>query len=243
LGEVLFISDLHLSGEQPETVRLFLDFLEHHAPGAEKLYILGDLFDAWIGDDLEIEPAPQIKAALKRLSDNGTRILLMHGNRDFLLGGQFCAQTGAELINDPIQINLFGTPTLLMHGDLLCTDDLPYQAFRKQVRDPAFITQFLSRTIPERIAIAQEYRAKSGEATSLKASEIMDINQTTVAQYMEDHGVRCLIHGHTHRPGRHDFMLSGVAASRFVLGEWHPDHAEFLVASPEGLRVETIRPA
>ncbi|RLJ19718.1 UDP-2,3-diacylglucosamine diphosphatase [bacterium endosymbiont of Escarpia laminata] len=242
MAETLFISDLHLSGDRPETVRLFLDFLEHRAPGADRLYILGDLFDAWIGDDLEVEPAPQIKAALKRLSSSGPRILLMHGNRDFLLGKQFCAQTGVELINDPTQIDLFGTPTLLMHGDLLCTDDLPYQAFRKQVRDPAFITQFLSRAIPERIAIAQEYRAKSGEATSLKAAEIMDINQTTVAQYMEDRGVRRLIHGHTHRPGRHDFMLSGVAASRFVLGEWHPDHAECLVASPEGLRVETIRP-
>ncbi len=242
MGETLFISDLHLSNDRPETVQLFLDFLEHRASGADRLYILGDLFDTWIGDDLEVEPAPQIKAALKRLHNSGSRILLMHGNRDFLLGEQFCAQTGAELIDDPTQIDLFGTATLLMHGDLLCTDDLPYQAFRKQVRDPAFITQFLSRAIPERVAIAREYRAKSGEATSLKAAEIMDVNQATVAQYMENHGVRRLIHGHTHRPGRHDFMLSSVVASRFVLGEWHPDHAELLVVSPEGLRVETIKP-
>ncbi|MBL3529164.1 MAG: UDP-2,3-diacylglucosamine diphosphatase [gamma proteobacterium endosymbiont of Lamellibrachia anaximandri] len=242
MAETLFISDLHLSDDQPETVQLFLDFLERRAPGADRLYILGDLFDAWIGDDLEIEPAQRIKIALKRLYDSGSRILLMHGNRDFLLGEQFCAQTGAELIDDPTQIDLFGTATLLMHGDLLCTDDLPYQAFRRQVRDPAFITQFLSRTIPERIAIAQEYRAKSGEATSLKAAGIMDVNQTTVEQYMENRGVRRLIHGHTHRPGRHDFMLSGEKSSRFVLGEWHSDHAEILVASPKGLRVETIKP-
>ncbi len=242
MSETLFISDLHLSAERPDTVQLFLEFLNQRAPRADTLYILGDLFDAWIGDDLELPPIPKLKAALHALSQSGTEIRLMHGNRDFLVGARFCAETGCKLMPDPSLIDLQGIPTLLMHGDTLCTDDLDYQAFRRQIREPAFIRHFLSLPIPQRIATVTELRGKSGEATSLKAEEIMDVNQQTVEDYLLEYDARRLIHGHTHRPALHQFELAGQQARRYVLAEWHADQASFLNVGEEGWRVETFPP-
>jgi UDP-2,3-diacylglucosamine hydrolase len=240
VSEALFISDLHLSAERPDTVRLFLAFLAQRASRADTLYILGDLFDAWIGDDLDLPPIPQIKAALHTLTQSGTAVRLMHGNRDFLLGTRFCAETCCELLPDPTLLNLQGIPTLLMHGDSLCTDDLDYQAFRRQIREPAFIRHFLSLPIPQRIATVTELRNKSGEATSLKAEEIMDVNQQAVEDYLLEYGAQRLIHGHTHRPTLHQFELAGQQARRYVLAEWHADRAGFLSVGEDGWQIETF---
>jgi UDP-2,3-diacylglucosamine hydrolase len=238
--ETLFISDLHLSAARPGCTELLLGFLAGRARGADALYILGDLFDAWIGDDDPAPPNPQVIAGLRALGDSGTPVYLQHGNRDFLIGPTFAAASGCRLLPDPARIELDATPTLLMHGDLLCTDDSNYQAMRGQIRSPAFTQQFLSRPIPERRAIADDYRRRSGEATSLKAADIMDVNQQAVEQVMREQGVRQLIHGHTHRPGRHRFQLDGEPAERLVLAEWHQDRGQVLCAGPEGIRVETV---
>ena len=164
LPETLFISDLHLSRERPATVALFLRFLSDRGRRAERLYILGDLFDAWIGDDDQGDPIPEVIGNLRRLVDSGVAISLMHGNRDFLIGEDFANATGCKLLPDPATIDLYGMPALLMHGDLLCTDDLAYQEFRKQIRSTPFKKDFLSRPLAERAAIAADYRRRSGEA-------------------------------------------------------------------------------
>lgn len=238
MSEHLFIADLHLCAERPETLRCFADFLRGRARQADHLYILGDLFDVWIGDDDPAPPIPQIVAALRALTQAGTRLRLMHGNRDFLLGEDFCANTGARLLSDPCTLDLFGTPTLLMHGDLLCSDDAAYQAFRRQVRQADFIRQFLALPLEMRRRRAQEYRQKSGEANSLKGESIMDVNAQAVAEQMRNHAVHRLIHGHTHRPADHAFLLDGVSAARHVLGEWRGDGAEIVSVTPAGLRRE-----
>ncbi len=240
MRETLFISDLHLAAQRADTSRLFLRFLTTRARSADALYILGDLFDSWVGDDFQEPPIPQIQAELRALSRNGTRVFLMHGNRDFLLGAEFAEACSARLLDEPTRIDLYGEPTLLLHGDLLCTDDRTYQAFRRQVRAPAFVRQFLDKPLAERIAIANEYRRRSGEATSLKASEIMDVNQDAVEQMMRLHRVRRLIHGHTHRPAEHEFPLDGGRAQRLVLAEWHADRGQLLSASETALRFETF---
>jgi UDP-2,3-diacylglucosamine hydrolase len=236
----LFISDLHLSAEGADRLQLFQYFLRSRAPAADTLYILGDLFDAWLGDDDQQPVAMEIKQALRQLRECGTELKVMHGNRDFLLGEDFCKASAAQLIPDPCLIDLFGTPTLLMHGDLLCTDDQAYQAFRKQIRSTDFVDHFLSLPIPQRIAVAKEYRTKSGEANALKSEEIMDVNQQAVELRLREHQAQRLIHGHTHRPADHRFMLENLSFTRHVLGEWHADHAEILCATEDGISRETI---
>jgi len=240
MSETLFISDLHLSRARPACTALLLGFLGSRARRAEALYILGDLFDAWIGDDDPSPPNQEVISGLRGLVRSGTQLFLMHGNRDFLLGGDFAEASGARLLRDPHVMNLYGTPTLLMHGDLLCIDDLAYQAMRGQIRAPELIAEFLSKPIPERIAIASEYRRRSGEATSLKPADIMDVSQDAVVQAMSSHGVDRLIHGHTHRPGNHRFELDGRAAERLVLAEWHEHSGQALCASAEGLHRESF---
>jgi UDP-2,3-diacylglucosamine hydrolase len=237
----LFISDLHLSETQPDTVQLFLRFLSDRAPKADHLYILGDLFDAWIGDDYEAPPIPEIKQAMGQLSRDGTRLWLMHGNRDFLIGDGFCRETGATLLQDPTLLDLYGEPTLLMHGDLLCSDDLAYMAFRREIRDPDNIKQLLSQSIQQRLALAQHYRARSGEAKSLKAESIMDVNQDTVASYLVEYEAKHLIHGHTHRPAEHIIDVSDKRRYRHVLAEWHHQYGELLCVTPKGFSRETYR--
>jgi len=236
----LFISDLHLSQEQPGTVGLFLHFLQQQAPQAESLYILGDLFDTWVGDDDTTPPIPSIIAALKQLSKTGTKIFIQPGNRDFLLGQDFMSATGSTLLPDTYVIELEGIPTLLMHGDLLCTDDKEYQQARIMLRSKAFAQDFLSKTITDRRTIAASYRQRSGEATSLKADGIMDVNLETVIKIMQKNGTLRLIHGHTHRPGLHDFTLDGKTAQRIVLSEWHEHNGAALQITERGVISKTI---
>jgi UDP-2,3-diacylglucosamine hydrolase len=231
----LFISDLHLSAERPATGGLLLQFLAEQAPKAEALYILGDLFEAWLGDDLIPPEVQPILDAIKGVSEGGTPVFVMHGNRDFLLGREFAMRCGATLIDDPYILNLYGTPTLLMHGDLLCTDDLPYQEMRKMLRDPAWIEEFLAKGAEERIAFAQSLRERSKKETGEKAEEIMDVNAETVADYAERYGISRIIHGHTHRPAiHHDGNIE-----RCVMGDWY-EQGSVLICDSRGCRLEPI---
>lgn len=214
---ILFISDLHLSSERPAIGGLFLQFLNEQAPHAEALYILGDLFEAWLGDDVIAPEAQAILDAMHRLSDSGTAVYVMHGNRDFLFGKRFAELSGSTLLDDPYVLNLYGTPTLLMHGDLLCTDDLPYQEMRKMLRQPEWIKGFLGKSVEERIAFAQSLRERSKKETGEKDEAIMDVNTDTVAEYVERYGISRIIHGHTHRPAIHH--ANGL--ERCVLGDWY----------------------
>jgi len=234
LAESLFISDLHLSAERPTALRLFLRFLRERAVQAERLYILGDLFDAWIGDDDRETPAAEVIAGLRELTDAGVGVLLQRGNRDFLLGRRFCHATGCCLLTDPARIDLYGAPTLLMHGDLLCSDDHDYQRVRRRLRNPFVQWLFLCKSLDRRRAMAADYRRRSGEAMATKSADLMDVNDHTVRDYMLRHTVARLIHGHTHRPAVHRLDLDGLTAKRIVLGDWDDTTAPYLEASPTG---------
>ncbi len=229
---ILLISDLHLHPGAPAITEGFLAWLDRRARGAEALYILGDFFEAWIGDDLldlgEADPtgtavlARRIADALKARADDGTAIYLMHGNRDFLLGERFAGEAGARLLPDPSVVTLGDERVLLMHGDSLCTRDEAYMAFRARARDPQWQAQILAMPIPERLALARQLRDQSGEANSNKAEDIMDVTPDEVLAALRQHGVTTLIHGHTHRPAVHPLELDGTPARRFVLGDWQP---------------------
>ena len=210
-----FISDLHLEATRPGTVRALRRFLLEHQD-CDALYILGDLFEVWVGDDDDAPLAREVAEMLQRFSAAGPSLYLMQGNRDFLLGKQFCEQVGAKLLRDPCVVNLYGEPTLLLHGDSLCTRDTEYQAFRKTTRTRAWQTELLSRSLEERRNLARELRNRSREANSNKAEDIMDVTLADVERALLDHEVRRMIHGHTHRPARHDH----TAGTRWVLGDW-----------------------
>jgi UDP-2,3-diacylglucosamine hydrolase len=217
----LFISDLHLDPARPDITSQALEFLEAETAGADALYILGDLFEAWVGDD---DPEPEkrrVIAALRQLSDAGLPCYFMHGNRDFLVGAGFAAASGCTLLEDPTVIELHGTPVLLMHGDTLCTDDHEYQAFRQMVRNPAWQQVMLAKPLQERLMLAKYLRETSSASMAGKSMEIMDVNQGAVAAAMREHGVYNLLHGHTHRPAVHRFELDGHEAVRIVLGDWY----------------------
>jgi UDP-2,3-diacylglucosamine hydrolase len=215
----LFISDLHLTEERPEANERFIEFVEDTARGAEALYILGDFFEYWIGDDDLEEPFNAvIVGLLAGLSASGVRLYFMHGNRDFLVGERFCAASGASLLSDSVVHEIQGVQTLLVHGDTLCTDDVEYQAWRRKARDPAFQADFLAKPIAERRRLSAQMREKSKEVVRGKTAEIMDVNAQAVAEALRRHGVRRLIHGHTHRPGRHKV---GSDSERWVLPDWY----------------------
>lgn len=216
----LFISDLHLDGSRPEITRLFFEFLGGEARDAEALYILGDLFEAWIGDD---DDDPHHQAVIARLQDIArvVPVAVMRGNRDFLYGPRFAAMSGCRLLPDEEVIELHGTPTLLMHGDQLCTDDGEYQAVRRMAHDPAWQKAVLAKPLAERREMAREARRQSTIENAMKTSAIMDVNADAVAVAMREHGVTHLIHGHTHRPAVHEFELDGRPAQRIVLGDWY----------------------
>lgn len=233
-----FISDLHLSAERPEMSALFESFLRR-LRGGDTLYILGDLFEAWLGDDAVLPEQAGPVEALRTLTGRGIPAFFMHGNRDFLAGEGFEAMTGCRLLPDPSVVVLGGEHVLLMHGDTLCTDDHDYQAYRARVRDPDFIRHMLSLSVAERRAMADHYRTESHRATRSKPVEIMDVNQQAVEEAMREHNVTRLIHGHTHRPGVHDFKLDGRAAQRIVLGDWY-NHGSALVHDHNGYRMERI---
>jgi len=229
----LFISDLHLDASRPEITDLFLRFLKDRAVQAETLYILGDLFDAWIGDDEDSKLSEQVCEGLRGLSEGGTGLLVAHGNRDFLLGSGFEARTGSTLLDQATVLDLCGTRTLLLHGDELCTDDLPYQAMRQQLRDPQWQRGFLDRPLPVRRQMATQLREASRDATRDKSMEIMDVNHNAVSEWMRRYGATRLIHGHTHRPAVHDFLLDGQSARRIVLADWD-SRGHVLSFTPDG---------
>jgi len=217
----LFISDLHLDKMRPRITELFLGFLKHEGRRAAALYVLGDFFEAWIGDD---DPEPQharVMDGVRELADSGVPVYFMHGNRDFLIGAEFARRAGVQLLPDPMVVKLSGISTLLMHGDTLCTDDVEYQKFRKQVRDPGWQKNFLAKPLEERREFAARARIESGLSTAQKTEDIMDVNQQAVENSMRRYGVTRLIHGHTHRPGIHKFQSDGVEKTRIVLGDWY----------------------
>ena len=216
----LFISDLHLEESRPDITEAFLGFLDGKASGVDQLYILGDFFEAWIGDDERTPLQEQIATALRKLRDSGTRIFLMHGNRDFLIGQDFCDRAGATLLDDPTVINLYGTPTLLMHGDSLCTADVEYQKFRANMRNPQMQKMMLARPLEDRQQMARQLRQMSMAKNQGKAEDIMDVTPEEVVRELEHHGVQLMIHGHTHRPAIHDLEANGEPARRIVLGDW-----------------------
>ena len=214
-----FISDLHLNQDRPDITKAFLNFLENTACKAEKLYILGDLFEAWIGDDDQNEFISEIQNALIRINKT-TKVLFMHGNRDFLIGPDFASSAGMKILTDPVVEEMFGNPVLLMHGDLLCTEDIDYQKFRKVSRDIKWQKEFLSKPLAERRIIAQNLRGASKEATGKKKEEIMDVSESEVIKMIQESSVSLLIHGHTHRPNSHSIALEKHTAKRIVLGDW-----------------------
>ncbi len=238
----LFISDLHLSGERPAIIRLFLEFLRTGAADAPALYILGDLFEYWIGDEAVDEPGvrPLIEG-LAALTATGVPVHVMHGNRDFLLGERFARATGCRLLAEPAVIEVYGEPTLLLHGDTLCTDDADYQRFRALVRKPDWVREFLGKPVPERLKIVRDLRELSQTAMSAKPVEIMDVNRGAVENAMRAAGVCRVIHGHTHRPGTHEFTLDGKPAQRIVLGDWY-EQGSVLECSAQGCALRSLAP-
>ena len=221
-----FISDLHLQDDRPEITEAFISFIEGTASKAERLYVLGDFFEAWIGDDDESDLTSLVKKTLVKLSKS-TEIYAMHGNRDFLIGSRFAEEANLVLIDDPKKEEMFNQSVLLMHGDLLCTDDVDYQSFRETTRDPSWRKEFLSKSISERKKIAKELRTISKEATGRKKEDIMDVSQNEVFRIMEEFSVNLLIHGHTHRPSTHRISVNGIPAKRIVLGDWD-NHGWFI---------------
>lgn len=233
----LFISDLHLTGSRPQVTQLFLDFLKRDAVDADALYILGDFFEYWIGDEAvqRVDHVPIIEG-LRSLTSTGTPVHVMHGNRDFLMGSDFEDASGCDLVADPSVINLYGRKALITHGDYLCTDDAPYMEFRNMVRQPGWQNEFLKKPVEERDAIAQKYRQVSKELSAAKEPDIMDINQQTLLAEMDKYGVDLVIHGHTHRPAVHDFRTDGRPAQRIVLGDWF-DQGSMLIADADRLKL------
>jgi UDP-2,3-diacylglucosamine hydrolase len=218
----LFISDLHLTEERPEANERFFSFIEESASRAGSLYILGDLFEYWIGDDdLQAPFHAVIAGFLRRLSDSGVAVHLMHGNRDFLMAQAFAGATGANLVADPTVLELGGVRTLLMHGDTLCTDDADYQDWRRVARSAAWQREFLARPLEERRRIIFELRERSRDAIRRKTPEIMDVNPAAVRKAFQDHDATRLIHGHTHRPGHHFHEIDGRRCERWVLPDWY----------------------
>lgn len=235
----LFISDLHLEAQRPDITRAFLRCLDIRARDAGALYILGDFFEVWLGDDNPDPLADQISAALQALSRQGTAIYLMHGNRDFLIGRDFCRRSGATLLNDPTLIEINGERVLLMHGDSLCIDDADYIRMRRWLRNP--LSLFILRHLPlkTRHRIGRKLRNESQERTRYKAADITDVNQDEVLRVMREHRVTTLIHGHTHRPAVHPLEIDGCPAQRIVLGDWDKD-GWVLEVDGDGYRLESF---
>ncbi len=222
MNHSLFISDLHLCESRPNIIDAFISFLAHTAAHADALYILGDLFEYWAGDDA-ISHGVHAKTinALHQLSSQGVSLFVMHGNRDFLLDDGFAHATNAKILPDPTLVSLYGHATLLSHGDILCTDDIDYQRFRAEVRSDAWKQKFLNQSLSDRIAFIESVRQKSDQEKSIKSMQIMDANPTAVTQLLASHHYPTLIHGHTHRPKQHQHPINGHVCARWVLGDWY----------------------
>jgi len=217
----LFISDLHLDAGRPEIAAQLLAFLKGEAADADALYILGDLFETWVGDD---DPNPHfaiVKNAIRKLVSRRVPVYFMHGNRDFAIGEKFAEETGVIILPDPYVVELYGENVLLSHGDAYCTDDVQYQTIRKMTRDPAWLAMMLKKPLQERIALAAQSRAASSARASTLNEKITDVNQGAIEQALREANVDTMLHGHTHRPATHRFTIDGEPASRIVLGDWY----------------------
>ena len=217
----LFVSDLHLEADRPEIADQFLRFLETEALHAAALYILGDLFESWVGDDDPNEHYAWIKQGLKKLGRKNVPVFFMHGNRDFMIGDDFAAETGVTLLPDPVVKTFGDEQVLLSHGDAYCTDDVEYQAVRKMTRDPQWQAMMLAKPLEERLAFAAKARADSMARSGSLSEDIMDVNAGAIEDAMREAGVSCMLHGHTHRPAVHELEVDGEPATRIVLGDWY----------------------
>lgn len=238
MHETLFIADLHLAENTPQIRDLFLRFASERASRAERLYIIGDLFEAWLGDDDTSAIGETVRQTLRGLSDQGVEILLQHGNRDFLLGKDFCAACGGTLLPEETIVTLYGTDALVMHGDQLCTRDEAYQAFRAQVRNAEWQRVFLAKPLEQRRFIAQGAREESREHVNSLKDAFLNVEQEEIEDRINEHGVSVVIHGHTHQSGQHEFVLSGFPVRRYVVGDWRPEGVQFLSWTPTGGRLE-----
>lgn len=241
MNHSLFISDLHLCESRPEIIDAFIRFLENTAIHADSLYILGDLFEYWAGDDaIAIGAHKQSINALKKLSHQGVKIFLIHGNRDFLLGDVFTKATNIQILPDPSLINAYGKSILLSHGDELCTDDIAYQQFRSEVRSKAWQTAFLNRPLAERIAYIESVRNRSEKEKSIKSMAIMDVNASAVLKLIKNNNYPpMLIHGHTHRPNKHQHSIDKHYCERWVLGDWY-EQGSYLRVDANGFYDNTL---
>lgn len=237
----LFVSDLHLDDARPHIVEDFERFCAGGARRADALYVLGDLFEAYVGDDDDAALNARIARALRGVADAGVPVHFMAGNRDFLLGEDYARRCGMGLREDGTIIDLYGTPTLILHGDVLCTDDTAYMAFRRQVRDPAWQAAFLARPLAERRAFAAQARDASRAHTSQTDMSIMDVNRQAVDRSLRQAAVTRMIHGHTHRPAIHDFTLDGRPAQRIVLGDWY-EQGSVLRVDADGATLQRLVP-
>ena len=217
----LFISDLHLEAARPEIGEQFLEFLKTEAESADALYILGDLFESWVGDDDPNAHYAEIKTAIRALTDLGIPVYFMHGNRDFMIGENFAVETGVTLLPDPYVLDIHGTQVLLTHGDAMCTDDIEYQKIRAMSRNPEWQAMMLQKSLAERQAFAAQARAASMAHGKTISDEISDVNAGAVEAGFREHGVSIMLHGHTHRPAVHQLEVDGQEAKRIVLGDWY----------------------
>ena len=232
----LFISDLHLSEQRPELTRAFFNFLEDTAQGAETLYILGDFFNIWIGDDDDLPLGFEVANALRMLGESGTQVFLMHGNRDFLLGKRFAKLSGAHIVDDPRITEIYGQRCVLLHGDSMCTLDADYMKLRSMFRDTTWQNFFLAKPIEERRAFAEQVRGESIQMSSNKADDITDVTPSEVTRLLAESGARLMIHGHTHRPAVHN---EGQWNQRIVLGDW-TDTGWYLELTPVGHELKSF---
>jgi len=233
MKSTLFIADLHLEDNAPRQTEWLLAFLAGPGRGADAVYILGDLFEFWIGDDALSATAQQVAGATAALHAAAVPCYFMHGNRDFLVGEDYASAAGMKLLPENLVVDLYGTPTLLLHGDTLCTDDAEYQAFRQQSRNPAWQAAILARSIEERLQMAKSVREASIEHTGSASMDIMDVNAQAVSEAFRKHKVSRMIHGHTHRPAFHLVDLGDATAERIVLADWH-EAGSYLEVSPNG---------
>ena len=239
----LLVSDLHLDPTRPRITELFLKFLRDQATRVAELHILGDLFEAWIGDDDDAPLATAVADGLATVARAGTRITFIRGNRDFLLGHRFAQRAGFSILHDPSVVMLAGEAVLLLHGDLLCWDDGAYQTVRRQVRDPAWQRALLARPLVERRAFAEHARASSAAHQNAMASlDVGDATDAAVHEYFRRFGVRRMIHGHTHRPAIHDLIIDGIAHQRIVLGDWYEQGSVLSVHADGAMRLSQLSP-
>ena len=237
-NQTIFLSDIHLCESRPSITDTFVSFLSKLTNEVDALYILGDLFEYWIGDDSRQHD--NVIEALKTLTNQHIQVFLMHGNRDFLIGSAFEKKTGAVLLNDPILVEIYGKRILLCHGDTLCKDDIEYQSFRDKIRSESWKNEFLKKSLSERVAIANEFRKESELNKKNKSVEIMDVNLDEVNRTLIQFNYPdFLIHGHTHRPNQHSINLDGHQIQRIVLGDWY-EQGSYLILSAQGIETHRV---